>query len=136
MSNVLAELQKFQKILCKDYDVWKIDDDFESCTDIAYHFAVMLLKEGKAPEILECSHGFDGFQTPDKYLYPVPYPGEKWSGHHVCACDELVYDPIFDKPVDLKAYSFKAFKENIPFKIYAGTEDIQERLALIQMFEK
>lgn len=90
----------------------------ESCGAIAVNLAQKLLKEGKAPFIMEI-HGKPIDEINRELIIPKPYNGRiKWGAHQICCVDNLVYDPmISSKPVTLDEYFQTAFMDEIEMEV-------------------
>ncbi len=123
---VFDYLKRKNETLINDYRTPESSHS-ESCLLIAIDIAKILLKEGKKSYI----SSIRGKRLPDglnnESLVPTQYKGrEKWGGHVVCIYDDLVYDPMFSKPIPLEEYPQKAFGSEIEIKVIVPENEIEE----------
>ncbi|MCH7568705.1 MAG: hypothetical protein IIA87_04765 [Nanoarchaeota archaeon] len=100
METAIEFLESKHKNIIKNNYRTSDGEHVEHCVVIAMDMAARLLNEGRKPTLLAITG----------YLIPQPFNGRiEWGGHTICVADEMVYDPIFDRPVPLSRYYQKAF---------------------------
>lgn len=100
----------------------------EHSTLIACDIADILLKEGKKPYIMSVGQQIkEGSFITNKKLIPKAFGSEViFFAYHVCCCDEMAFDPILEKPVEIDKYSETVFGEEIHMEVLIPQAKIKE----------
>jgi len=86
----------------------------ESCALIALGFANVLKKEGKNTNIIAIYGEIVDSSGRRKPLVPALYNGRiQWGNHVVCESDGVIYDPIFESPMQIEEYLATAFNQDV-----------------------
>ena len=101
--------------LLDDYVIFEENGALDNCVEKAIKIAGRLLGEGHDPQILYVT-GAKIDEVSFERLIPLPYGGRVvWDGHTVCVSmdDGHVWDPILEKPTQIKHYGAAAFGADI-----------------------
>ena len=91
-----------------------------NCLAAARELSVLFLAEGQSPWIARLrkteARGESVFHAP---LTPrVLGVAATWTTHYVCCCDDIAYDPVAGRPIQLEVYSLEVFGERIPTEVF------------------
>jgi len=85
----------------------------QACGEIANEVVRKLREDGRKPSIWIVT-GISIGDARTKELVPLVYEGRiRWGGHIVCVDEDLVYDPILEKPEPMDSYGITAFGQEI-----------------------
>lgn len=130
LNHVLESFRELHECLQNAYDLKPLG--YEDCTDLASHLAYKLFETNKRPSLIELSYGFDMNGRALRQLQPLMYKGGSWELHIVCYCDNLVYDPIHSRPMQLEDYCLATFgsSNNIEINVYSSEEYLEQAFTL------
>ncbi|MBU3905076.1 MAG: hypothetical protein KJ906_02935 [Nanoarchaeota archaeon] len=92
------------------------------CDVVAADISKRLLEDDKISQVLEFSKYTD---EKLKLITPQLYGGKvQWKLHLVCDCNNLIYDPMLEKPIKIADYSKMVFGEYVPRVVHVSKNDI------------
>lgn len=104
-----------------------------SCSLVAVDIAKLFIARGEMPSIYAILGAKIGSTDNREILVPKPYAGRvKWGGHCICVLDQVVYDPILEKPLPLAEYPDAAFGQPIEME---DVTDILDRYKIAAPIE-
>ncbi len=112
-----------QEILDGNYN-WPPGSGFRNCTDFAGDLLGLLLDAGKSPSEIVVA---DPART---YIYPLRFPEAHWWWHVSAAVGDVVYDPIFERPVEISSYTRWLLKPSPTIQVWRQFPGSFERVRL------
>lgn len=125
--SVLQCFNEINMVIAEDYISPEGGD--ASCKEIANEIARKLLAEEKKPFIMEVAKFVNrNSGAVEESMFPLKYEDKEvsWGTHIVCCCDELVFDPILEKPVSINDYTRNVFGEDIEMRVVVSEEEMKD----------
>ena len=129
-SSAIAYLEE-QSILVRSASYW-------NCLTAARELAALLLAEGRTPWIarLRKTEAIE-----DQVLHAPLIPRvlgvtATWTTHYVCCCEEVAYDPIAGRMIQLEAYSLEVFGEQISMEVFVPAGEVEAYLSGLRRAEQ
>jgi hypothetical protein len=123
LSSVIAFLEE-QSGIVRSGGYW-------NCLAAALELSALLLAEGRRPWIARLRKTQDAgdhiFHAP---LIPrAQGVAATWTTHYVCCCEEMAYDPVAGRVIQLEGYTMEIFGEQISLEVFVTADALPAYLA-------
>lgn len=111
------------------------DGSNEACFLVALDVAEVLIEQGKQVELVSVSAKklVSKSFSERVWLNPVGYINKtEWGGHVISVSDDLVYDPIHDKPIRVRDYGMVVFGTELDMKTILTHEKVREAILRVK----
>jgi hypothetical protein len=102
-----------------------------NCLKAARKLSALLLAAGRSPWIARLRK--TGNIGGEVFHFPlIPHRlgvAAAWTTHYVCCCDEMAYEPVVGREIQLETYSLEVFGEQISLEVFVPAVEIQAYLA-------